>query len=295
MPPQQQPSLYCGRFAPSPTGQLHLGSLVAALASYLDARANRGSWLIRMEDLDPPREQAGAAAAILASLEAHGLHSDRPILWQSQRQQQYQQALAELLDRGEAFHCQCSRSELNRRGGTHRGRCNSDPANSAAIRLLVDNTTIHFEDAIQGHYSQNLAQPGGDFILRRRDGLFAYQLAVVVDDAEQGITHIVRGSDLLDSVPRQIYLQQRLQLPAIHYTHIPVVSNNQDQKLSKQNHAQPLSDCSPRDNIVRALAFLRQPLPADALAGTVNEILSWAVQHWSAQRIPRQLSDREQA
>jgi len=295
MPPQHQKTPYRGRFAPSPTGQLHLGSLVAALASYLDARANNGSWFIRMEDLDPPREQAGAAEAILTSLAAHGLHSDQPVLWQSQRRQQYLQALTQLLDQGDAFHCQCSRSELNRRGGGHRGRCHSNSTEPAAVRVLAGNIPISFEDTIQGYYSQSLAEPGGDFIVRRRDKLFAYQLAVVVDDAEQGISHIIRGSDLLDSTPRQIFLQQRLQLPVLNYGHIPVVSNEQGQKLSKQNYAQPLCHRNPQANIVRALAFLQQPLLANPLTRTVDELLTWAVQHWTPGFIPRQLSAPEPA
>jgi glutamyl-Q tRNA(Asp) synthetase len=288
-------SRYRGRFAPSPTGQLHLGSLVAALASYLVAKANGGSWLIRMEDLDPPREQAGAAAAILHTLEVHGLHSDLPVLWQSQRQQQYQQALDQLLDRDQAFVCQCSRSELARWGGYHRGRCRSDRSGPAAIRLGVDNTVIRFEDAIQGLYCQTLEDPGGAFVLRRKDGLFAYQLAVVVDDAEQDFSHIIRGSDLLDSTPRQIFLQQRLGLPQISYGHIPVVSNSRGQKLSKQNHAQALCHRRPEDNIALALAFLRQPLPADPLAGTVDELLAWAAAHWRPALIPNQHSATEPA
>lgn len=293
LPLTQTKPRYRGRFAPSPTGQLHMGSLVAALASYLDAKANSGSWFIRMEDLDPPRELAGAASAILNSLEAHGLHSDQPVLWQSQRQQQYQQALDQLVARGEAFVCQCTRSQLSQRGGYHLGRCCSDMPGAAATRLLVDNTVISFEDAIQGHYCQALADPSGDFVLHRKDGLFAYQLAVVVDDAAQGISHIIRGSDLLDSTARQIFLQQRLGLPGVSYGHIPVVSNQQGQKLSKQNHAQALPRHQPRANIVRALAFLQQPLPADPLTGTVDELLAWAAAHWSPALIPSQLSASE--
>lgn len=279
---------YTGRFAPSPTGRLHLGSLVGALASYLDARAHNGHWLLRMEDLDPPREVPGAAQAILDSLQAHGLHWDGEVMWQSQRHADYQRVLDRLCARGEAFFCTCSRTELAAQQGIHAGNCRADgsePGADFAVRCQVADTVVGFDDAIQGHYQQNLLTDVGDFVLKRKDGLFAYQLAVVVDDAEQGITHVVRGSDLLDSTPRQIWLQSLLGAPQPHYAHVPVVINAEGQKLSKQTHARELDSADAEQNLRSALAFLQQPAPAPGLA--VPALVASAVQHWDLQRIPR--------
>jgi glutamyl-Q tRNA(Asp) synthetase len=281
---------YRGRFAPSPTGRLHIGSLTAALASYLDARAHAGEWLLRMEDLDPPREESGAADAILNSLQAHGLYWDQPVLWQSQRHGAYQQALQQLLDRQLAFYCSCSRSELASSAGIHNGICcQQPPTNKAdcAVRLLVQPQTISFEDRIQGLFKQQLASEVGDFVLKRKDGMFAYQLAVVVDDAHQQISHCVRGSDLLDSTPRQIYLQQQLGLPALDYSHIPVITNQQQQKLSKQNHAKALLDHQATSNLLQALHYLQQPLPPPQYRQKPDDIVGWATEQWSPQSISK--------
>ncbi len=288
---------YIGRFAPSPTGDLHIGSLIGAVASYLDAKANQGKWLVRMEDLDPPREVPGAASSILQSLEDHGLLWDGEVLWQSDRHEVYQAAIEQLLETGHAFFCQCSRSELKNNNGIYIGKCRgqlSPPTDRGydqdyAIRLQVPAETIVFDDLIQHHFSQHLERELGDFVLKRKDGLFAYQLAVVVDDAAQGVSHIVRGSDLLDSTPRQIYLQHCLNLPQPRYAHFPVIANALGQKLSKQTFAPALQAKQACSNLITALSFLQQPLPAKELQQQPEQILAWAVQHWSLSRIPAQL------
>lgn len=284
-------SPYRGRFAPSPTGPLHLGSLIAALASYLDARANAGTWLVRMEDLDPPREQPGAAEAILDGLAAHGLHWDETVMWQSQRHEAYCAALAQLRAAGQLFRCDCTRAMLGP-GGACAGRCpprQAEVTDSCAWRVSVaPDTHIEFADRLQGRSDTLLGRELPDFTLLRKDGLFAYQLAVVVDDAEQCITDIVRGSDLLDSTPRQCYLQALLGLPRPRYAHLPVITNELGQKFSKQNHAPALDDRMAADNLRQALRFLAQPAPP-AGASHPDELLAHAIAHWDLARIPRQL------
>lgn len=277
---------YRGRFAPSPTGPLHLGSLIAALASYLDARHNKGTWLVRMEDLDPPREEPGAAGRILAGLEGHGLHWDGDVLYQSQRDAAYAAALTELADRGLLFACDCSRQKLGPNGAC-RGNCRNRQgqlATPSAIRIAPPaDCRIRLSDLIQANVSDGIEVP--DFVVRRKDGLFAYQLAVVVDDAWQGITHIVRGSDLLDSTPRQIYLQQALGYPTPLYSHIPVITDRGGQKFSKQNHAPALDDRHAPANLRAALEFLCQARPPAALR-TTGQILAFATEHWAPGNIP---------
>ncbi|TGD70927.1 tRNA glutamyl-Q(34) synthetase GluQRS [Mangrovimicrobium sediminis] len=278
---------YRGRFAPSPTGPLHLGSLIAALASYLDARSAGGQWLLRMEDLDPPREEPGAAESILASLRDHGLHWDGDVLWQSRRHDAYAAALDQLNASGALFRCDCTRAMLGP-GGACAGRCANRQAEITgehALRLRVEpRTEISFSDRLQGEQREDLHATLPDFVLRRKDGLYAYQLAVVVDDAFQGVNQVVRGSDLLDSTARQIYLQQCLGVPRADYLHLPVITNSAGQKFSKQNHAPALDAGHAADNLRAALAFLGQ-VPAPA--GTITEILEHAVAHWSVQRLPR--------
>jgi glutamyl-Q tRNA(Asp) synthetase len=279
---------YRGRFAPSPTGPLHLGSLIAALASFLDARKHDGRWLVRMEDLDPPREQFGAAEKILASLSAHGLRSDEPVLWQSRRGDRYRAALAQLAADGLLFPCVCSRRLLGPRGaceGRCRGRQMSLQQPSATRIAVPPDTLIEFTDLLQGPQQWPLGRDCPDFTLLRKDGLFAYQLAVVVDDGEQGVTHVVRGSDLLDSTPRQIFLQHQLRLPTPAYLHIPVITNELGQKFSKQNHAPALADHCAAANLRMALRFLCQQEPPEP-AITVEQILAFARQHWSRERLP---------
>ncbi len=284
---------YIGRFAPSPSGPLHFGSLVAALASYLDARSAQGQWLLRMEDLDPAREPPEAAAQILSALEAFGLHWDGPVLYQSERLEAYADALADLQARGLIYTCDCSRLQIQAMGGIYDGRCRLRQLqpNAGALRVMVPNETLGFLDSIQGPQQQNLLHECGDFVLRRKDGLFAYQLAVVVDDAFQNITHIVRGSDLLDSTPRQLYLQKLLGFPNPRYAHIPVAVNDSGQKLSKQHFATPLDLHQPTAQLLAALQFLGQfpllgPDPHLATASPA-ELLDWGAAHWDIQAVPK--------
>lgn len=292
--------MYRGRFAPSPTGPLHFGSLVAALASYLEARQQQGEWLLRMEDLDTPRNMPGAADAILRSLEAFGFEWDGPVVYQSERHDLYAAALARLQEDGLVYPCGCTRKEIadsaihGIEGAIYPGTCRSGlpPGKTArAWRIRAENRTIGFDDAIQGHVAQNLARNIGDFVLKRADGFYAYQLAVVVDDADQGITHVVRGADLLDSTPRQIYLQQVLGLPAMHYAHIPVVLNAQGEKLSKQTQAAAVDDRQPATQLWQALDFLQQSPPAAIRNAPLADIWQWADQNWQLSRIkPTKLS-----
>jgi len=283
---------YRGRFAPSPTGPLHLGSLIAALASFLDARHRAGEWLVRIEDLDPPREEPGAARRILHSLRCHGLDWDGEVLWQNHRQGAYRRALEQLAAGGHLFYCDCSRQQAGP-GGVCSGRCRGHQAgvgNPHAIRVAVPpDCRIRFTDRLQGSHDLHLGRELADFVVRRKDDLIAYQLAVVVDDAAQGVTHVVRGSDLLDSTPRQICLQQLLGYPTPDYCHLPVMTDNRGQKLSKQNHAPALDDSRAAANLFAALRFLRQPEPPAALAN-VAELLAFARDHWRPRAIPALLS-----
>lgn len=285
-------SPYRGRFAPSPTGPLHLGSLIAALASYLDARHHDGTWLVRMEDLDPPREEAGAARRILDSLACHGLHPDENVLFQSRRSAAYEAALLALSHDGLLFACSCTRQTLGPDGAC-RGRCRQGRARSTesmATRVAVPaGYKVRFTDLIQGEQESDLGRDIPDFVVKRKDGLPAYQLAVVVDDAWQGITRVVRGSDLLDSTARQIFLQQQLGYPTPQYSHIPIITDGSGQKYSKQNNAPPLDDGMAPANLRTALAFLRQGEPPAEL-GTPDQILAFASRHWSPADIPAVLS-----
>jgi len=280
---------YRGRFAPSPTGPLHLGSLFTALASYLDARAHGGVWLLRIEDIDPPREQRGATESIIASLRAHGFAWDGEPLFQRDRTAAYDAAIADLLDAGLAFHCTCSRQDLQSRSGAHAPccpQCAEAPSSAAAIRVHARGTRYRFEDIFLGEV--DLAEPPGqdDFVVRRRDGLYAYQLAVVVDDAFQRITHVVRGRDLLDSTPHQIRLRELLGLPAVRSGHVPLLLNAQGQKLSKQNLAPALDDRNAAANLLLCLRALGQQLPPAGLHGACPDILGWATDHWQRERLP---------
>ncbi len=285
-PPSTPKRPYRGRFAPSPSGPLHLGSLIAAVASYLDARSNRGIWLVRMDDLDPPREVPGAAHSILDSLSQHGLHWDEDVLWQSQRGEAYQRALQQL--QAQTFNCDCSRKALAATGVCQRD-CRSrqgEVTTPAAIRMTVPRDgVIGFDDTLQGSQHIALGQTSADFLIHRKDGLYAYQLAVVVDDAHQGITHIVRGSDLLDTTARQIFLQQALDYPTPIYSHVPVITNSAGQKFSKQHHATALADRNAVPNLRSALKFLCQPRPPAQLASPA-ELLQFAVQNWAPRAIP---------
>ena len=290
---------YRGRFAPSPTGPLHFGSLVAAVGSYLEAKSRGGAWLLRMEDLDTPREQPGAADAILRTLEACGMGWDGDIMYQSRRSEAYAAALARLEAQGLVYACGCSRREIADSGlgpdGAliYPGTCRNGLApgkTPRATRVRVDHQPIELEDLVQGKRSQDLAAEVGDFVLRRADGLYAYQLAVVIDDAEQGITDVVRGADLLDSTPRQIYLQRLLGLPTLRYLHLPAAVNASGEKLSKQTLAPPVDARDPVPALAQAMDFLGQAPPAQLGRAPLAEFWHWALAHWDAQRIPRRRS-----
>lgn len=280
---------YHGRFAPSPTGLLHFGSLVAAVGSWLCARHAGGQWLLRVEDIDPPREVAGSAQAILAALPAFGLVADAPALFQSQRQAAYDAAFERLRAADQVFPCWCSRAQLAASEGIHRdGRCLAapDPARAPAWRLRVPDITITFDDALQGPQRQNLREAAGDFVIRRVEGYYAYQLACVVDDAYQGISEVVRGTDLLDSTPRQIWLQRCLGLPTPAYRHLPLALDAQGRKLSKSERAHPLDPAAPLPALRRALAFL--DVQTSARAPDVTSLLAAALTQFDPARLPRQ-------
>jgi glutamyl-Q tRNA(Asp) synthetase len=287
---------YRGRFAPSPTGPLHTGSLVAALGSYLEARANGGAWLVRIDDLDPPRVMRGCADDILRTLEACALEWDGGVVHQSARADAYHSALHALRRTGSVYACACSRREIANAGivgiegyvypGTCRGGL--PPGRGArAWRVVTDDAAIVFEDALQGRVEQSLAREVGDFVVYRADRVYAYHLAVALDDAEQGVTHVVRGADLLDSAPRQIYLQRLLGLRTPQYAHLPVVVNEDGEKLSKQTGAPAVDRRNPVPAMLEALRFLEQEPPAHLQGASAREVMQWAAAHWSLARVPR--------
>ncbi len=291
-PPVNAP--YRGRFAPSPTGPLHFGSLVAALGSYAEAKAQGGEWHLRMEDLDRPREVPGAARAILTTLEAFGFAWDGPVLYQSQRTDAYAAALDRLGDLGLLYACTCSRREIaaasipGPEGPLYPGTCRTGALRgrgAQAIRLRVETPPISFQDEIQGLVTQDLVTEVGDFILRRADGLHAYQLAVVVDDALQGISHVVRGADLTRSTPRQILLQHYLSLPTPAYAHLPLALDSKGRKLSKSDAAAPVDSRNPVPTLLQAWAFLGQPAGAEPLLN-LAEFWSQALESWRLARVP---------
>lgn len=288
--------MYRGRFAPSPTGPLHFGSLVAAVASYLEAKVHEGEWLLRIEDLDQPRTMPGAADCIMNRLEAFGFEWDGAVIYQSQRQALYTEAFAKLQLADRLYPCGCTRKEIadsaihGIEGAIYPGTCRGGlaPGKSArAWRIRAEGRPIGFKDAIQGFVAQNLSRDIGDFVLKRADGLYAYQLAVVVDDAEQGITHVVRGADLLDSAPRQIYLQEQLDLPLVSYAHIPVAVNVDGEKLSKQTLAPEITPETSSNTLWKALHFLGQSPPALLRQEALPVVWSWAHSHWSLKKVPR--------
>ncbi|CWN02529.1 glutamyl-Q tRNA(Asp) synthetase [Neisseria meningitidis] len=289
--------MYTGRFAPSPTGLLHIGSLLTAVASYADARSNGGKWLVRMEDLDPPREMPGAASHILHTLEAFGFEWDGEVAYQSRRYALYEETLCRLKTAGLVYPCHCSRKDWQAAavhgadGFVYNGRCRHPGQRPApqgkqpAWRIRVPDRVIGFSDGIVGGYAQNLAGDIGDFVLLRADGYWAYQLAVVADDAEQSVTHIVRGQDLLVSTPRQIYLQQCLGVPTPQYAHLPLLTNAQGQKWSKQTLA-PALDLNRREQLLRQV-FRYLKLPEAPETDRPAELLDWAVAHWDMGKVPK--------
>lgn len=288
---------YRGRFAPSPTGPLHLGSLVAAIGSYLQARRANGIWLVRIEDLDPPRTIPGAADHILHALQTLGFRWDEPVVWQSQRSAMYEQALNLLIERGLTYPCSCTRSELQGLveapavdGDELRypGRCAHGPMRADgphAWRLRVDHQAIEFNDGLQGSHCIDLQQSIGDFVIKRRDGWFAYQLAVVVDDAAQGITEVVRGYDLLLNTPRQIAVQRALSLATPRYLHLPLITDRHGHKLAKSSHAAPIDVGHAGPTLWRALQLLQQSPPAALQSATVSQLWEWAIANWQPERL----------
>ena len=278
---------YRGRFAPTPSGPLHFGSLVAALASWLEARHAGGEWLIRVDDLDPPREVPGAADTILRQLETFGLHWDGPVRYQSQRHFAYQEAVDALLDRGHAFHCRLTRKQLAALNHNHPGISASVPAaEDTAIRLQVPDRELDYPDGIQGRISNNLHQDGGAFVIRRRDGLFGYQLACALDDADDGITHVLRGADLLDSTLRQRWLLECLGRPAPDYAHLPVVSDGRNLKLSKSTGSEALDPTRASQLLTTALHCLGLQPPSDLQDERPAVLLAWGTAHYPDHQWP---------
>jgi len=290
------PNSYRGRFAPSPTGPLHFGSIVAAVGSFLQAKSRGGEWLVRMEDIDPPRVVPGAADDILRTLETFGLYWDGTVMYQSRRHGVYEAAM-NMLERLDAIYpCACSRREIadssvsgvdgpvypgTCRGGLTEGRA------PRAWRVRVSGRAIEFVDAVQGRMVRDLAADFGDFVVRRADGFFAYQLAVVVDDAEQGISEVVRGADLIESTPRQMHLQNLLGLPTPDYLHLPVALSKQSEKLSKQTLATAADIARPVPMLYQVLRFLGQDPPPMLADSNLDDFWRWAVAHWNVGRVPR--------
>jgi glutamyl-Q tRNA(Asp) synthetase len=282
---------YRGRFAPTPSGPLHFGSLVAALGSLLTARAQGGEWLVRMEDLDPPREAPGAADDILRTLEAFGLTWDGEVVYQSRRLEAYREAVERLRHEGHAYPCGCSRRDLVRLPDGRRiypGTCRSGLGGKAprALRVRCEGATVAFVDGLQGPVEQDLEREFGDFPVVRADGYYAYHLGVVVDDAAQGITEVVRGADLLTATPSQIHLQRLLGLPTPAYHHLPVAVDGAGLKLSKQTLAAPVDRREPVLTLVHTLAFLGQAPPADLADADLDGVWAWALSHFDPSRVP---------
>ncbi len=278
---------YRGRFAPSPSGPLHFGSLLAALASYLDAKKYQGKWLVRIEDIDPPREVPGSSSLILQTLEQHGLCWDERELYQSTRGEAYKAILNDYLASGKAYACNCTRKNVAEMGGIYNQHCHTKnlPSQDNAIRLRNSKHSDHFTDLILGltHLEKSRAQE--DFIIHRRDGLFAYQLAVVIDDDYQNINHIVRGSDLLDTTCWQLSLFNSLNQQQPKYGHIPLALGENGRKLSKQNKAPALNSKIANQNLHEALTFLGQKPPLELKQESVEDIISWAISNWNRQQL----------
>jgi glutamyl-Q tRNA(Asp) synthetase len=290
--------VYRGRFAPSPTGPLHFGSLVAAVGSYLEAKTHGGEWLVRIDDGDTPRNVPGAADDILRTLEAFGLGWDGAVLYQSEQVDAYLAAIEQLQAGGALYPCACSRREIADSavqgidGPVYPGTCRNGlpptrPANAPrALRIRTQDAVMAFDDGVQGHITQDVEHAVGDFVVMRADGLTAYQLAVVVDDAAQGITNVVRGADLLDSTPRQIWLQQQLKVATPCYAHLPVALNAQGEKLSKQTHAVAIDRNQPVPELINALAFLHHAPPPELRNAEIGDLWEWALRNWRLARLP---------
>lgn len=279
---------YIGRFAPSPSGSLHFGSLVAAVGSYLRARAENGQWKLRIEDIDPPREVPGAADDILKTLECFGLYWDGVVLYQSDRLDAYEAHLQQLLASEQAYYCHCTRKQIKAMGGVYNGQCHrlSNPHTTGAIRVCNQETVNTFKDMLMGNVSVGKIFSSEDFILKRSDGLYAYQLAVVLDDAFQGVTEVVRGADLLEATVRQISLYHQFGFQAPSWLHLPLASLSPGFKLSKQNHAPPIDKYQPQPVLQKALAFLGQP--EVEFNSDIRVMLAQAVSQFRLDAIPRQ-------
>lgn len=285
---------YIGRFAPSPSGSLHFGSLVAAVGSYLQAKSQHGVWQLRIEDIDPPREIAGASQDILETLQAYGLQWDGKVIYQHQQSQSYETVLAELTSRKLCYACCCTRKMIKQQGGYYHGQCrdanHSIVGNALRINLLSITQKIdHFEDRLQGLIELDPTQIDDDFIIKRKDGLYAYNLAVVVDDIEQGITEVVRGADLISTTGKQISLYQLLGANVPSYVHLPLAVTEPGVKLSKQNHAVAVNKLDPIPTLKKVLDFLGHPVPDKVIQNSCADILQWAQQHWSLDKVPKQL------
>ena len=289
MSKHNQSQIYKGRFAPSPTGPVHFGTLIAAVGSYLQAKKNNGEWLIRMEDVDVTRKVDGSDTDILNTLESFGFEWDGAVIYQSKQTEYYEAALEKLLSQSLIFPCSCTRKQLAElNSDIYPGTCRLrrlPEENEHALRLLAEDISIEFYDTVMGKQSQNIKQQCGDFVIKRRDGLFAYQLAVVVDDALQEITEIVRGADLLDSTPRQIYLQQLLNYPIPDYCHLPLAVDNSGNKISKSEGATKIDLQHKEQQLVSVLGFLGQNPPEDLAQSSINDIWFWAVEHWDVTNV----------
>lgn len=283
-------SPYVGRFAPSPTGPLHLGSLYTALASFLDARQHDGRWLLRIDDLDTPRNMPGAVPAILDCLRRFGLHWDGEVYYQSQHIDDYLDALSRLEGQHRLYRCVCSRKRLAAYGDVYPGVCRDQqyPGDQEyALRVKTDDKELSFGDRIQGTIRENPALQHGDFVVKRKDGIIAYQLAVVVDDHQQGVNRVVRGFDLLDSTGRQMLLHHLLDYPIPEYMHVPIIVDSQGCKLSKQTYAQAVDQNDPAATLILLLEWLNQNPQPSLRRATVAGILEWAIEHWQPQRLKK--------
>jgi glutamyl-Q tRNA(Asp) synthetase len=288
-----KPLAYCGRFAPSPTGPLHFGSLLAAVASYLEANRHAGRWLLRIENIDPPREQPAASERIVTALEAYGFEWHGPVIYQADSEAAHREALASLIQSGLAYGCSCSRRDLSDAprtdlGTRYPGYCRERHLQSGpdiAIRIRTDDTPVCFVDQLQGPQQQRLGTETGDFVILRKDGLVAYHLAVVVDDNLQGVTHVVRGIDLMDSTPRQIWLQRCLGYESPVYAHFPVAVNADGSKLSKLTGAAAIPLDNVSSTLWSALTALRQEPPEQLATAPTNVIWDWAREHWDLDRL----------
>lgn len=280
---------YIGRFAPSPSGPLHFGSLIAALGSYFQAKSQHGQWLVRIEDLDPPREMPGAADLILKTLETYHLFWDGEVVYQSQRHHLYQAQIDQWLQSDQAYYCQCSRKQIKEMGGYYNGHCQELHLDEGAIRLKMTQPITHFDDLRHGQMQIPLELAQEDFIIKRRDGLFAYNLAVVLDDIDQGVTEVVRGADLIEPTGRQISLYRMLGQVPVRYLHLPLAMDKNGNKLSKQNHATGIDLTHPASMILEAMAFLGFAIPKELHQANLDEILRWGVQNWHLNQLPESL------